>query len=88
VFLETCGGAICGAGKALPTMLIIRLNMCIVRIGALKLIMAKLPVAGSVAWVYPITWICTSLCLFIYYKTDCWVPERSEASWGDTRLGA
>ncbi len=55
VFLETCGGAIRGAGKALPTMLIIRVNMCIVRIGALKLIMAKLPVAGSVAWVYPIT---------------------------------
>ena len=55
VFLETCGGAIRGAGKAMPTMLIIRVNMRVVRIGALKLIMAKFPVAGSVAWIYPIT---------------------------------
>ena len=65
--------------------LIILVNTRGVRIGALKLITAKSPMVGSVAWVYPITWICTSLCLFIYYKTDCWVPERSEASWGDTR---
>ena len=55
MFLETFGGAIRGAGKALPTMLIILVNMCIVRIGALKFIMAKFPVAGSVAWIYPIT---------------------------------
>lgn len=45
-------------------------------IAVLKLIMARSPVAGSVAWVYPISWICTSLCLFIYYKTDRWLPER------------
>lgn len=76
VFLESFGGAIRGAGKALPTMLIILVNMCIVRIGVLKLIMARSPVVNSVAWVYPITWICTSLCLLIYYKTDRWVPER------------
>ncbi len=76
VFLETFGGAIRGAGKALPTMLIILVNMCSVRIGALRLIMAKSPAVGSVAWVYPITWICTSLCLFIYYKTDRWVPGK------------
>ena len=55
MFLETCGGAIRGEGKALPAMLIIRVNMRGVRIGALKLIMAKFPVAGSVAWIYPIT---------------------------------
>jgi putative MATE family efflux protein len=76
VFLESFGGAIRGAGKALPTMLIILVNMCGVRLGTLKLIMAKSPVVGSVAWVYPITWICTSLCLFIYYKTDRWVPGK------------
>jgi len=76
VFLETFGGTIRGAGKALPTMLIILVNMCGVRIGALKLIMTKSPVVGSVAWVYPITWICTSMCLFIYYKTDRWVPGK------------
>jgi Na+-driven multidrug efflux pump len=76
VFLESFGGAIRGAGKALPTMLIILVNMCGVRIGALKLIMTKSPVVGSVAWVYPITWICTLMCLFIYYKTDRWVPGK------------
>ncbi len=75
------------AGKALPTMLIILVNMCIVRISALKLIMAKSPVVGSVARLYPITWICTSLCLFIT-KPTAGCREGSEASWGDTRLGA
>ena len=50
VFLENCGGAIRGAGKALQAMLVILANMRCVRIGALKLIMAKFPVAGSVAW--------------------------------------
>ena len=36
-------------------MLIIRVNMRCVHIGALKLIMAKFLVAGSVAWAYLIT---------------------------------
>ena len=87
MFLETCGGAIRGEGKALPAMLVIRVNMRCVHIGALKLIMAKSPVVGSVAWVYPITWICTSLCL-ITKKTTAGCRERREASWGDTRSGA
>jgi len=38
--------------------------------------MAKTPAVGSMAWGYPITWTCTSLCLFIYYKTDRRAPGR------------
>ena len=53
--METCGGAIRGEGKAMPTMLIIRVNIRVVRIGAMKHIIAKFPVVGSVAWIYPIT---------------------------------
>lgn len=50
--------------------LIIRVNICGVRIGALKGIMAKSPVVGSGVW------ICAALCLSICYKTDRWVPGK------------
>ena len=75
VFLEVFGGAIRGAGKALPTMVIILVNMCAVRICVLMLIMRWRPMVSGVAWVYPVTWVCTALCLFVYYKTNRWVPE-------------
>ena len=54
VFLESLSGAIRGAGKALPVMLIILFNMCFVRIGALKAIMAWTPAIDRIALVYPI----------------------------------
>ena len=72
VFLEVLGGAIRGAGHALPTMVIILVNMCAVRIAVLKFIIARAPTVQSVARVYPITWVCTALCLLAYYASGRW----------------
>lgn len=76
VFLEVFASAIRGAGKALPVMTITLTNMCLVRTCILWLIINFYPSALSVAAVYPLTWACTALCLFIYYQSGRWVPDE------------
>lgn len=72
VFLEVLSGAIRGAGKALPPMVIIVVNMCVVRILILKLMMSLYHSAVGVARMYPLTWAMTVLCLAVYYKSGKW----------------
>lgn len=73
VFLETFASVIRGAGKALPVMAIIVVNMCAVRTCILRLMAVFFPSAHGVAAVYPLTWACTVLCLFGYYKWGKWL---------------
>ncbi|MGN1014054.1 MAG: MATE family efflux transporter [Butyricicoccus sp.] len=83
VFLEVLASTIRSAGKALPPMLIVVVNMCGVRLIALITIMNLSPSAPHVAVIYPITWICTVLCLAIYYRKGHWMPcgcEHDEAA--------
>lgn len=72
VFLEVYSASIRGAGKAMPTMIIMIINMCFVRLGALLLMMHLFHSAPGVAWVYPITWFTTASCMFAYYKSGKW----------------
>ena len=74
VFLEVYASAIRGAGKALPAMGIILVNMCLVRICVLKGILFFQPSVIGVAAVYPITWVCTAVCLLLYYRSNRWLP--------------
>ncbi|MGN0978579.1 MAG: MATE family efflux transporter [Faecousia sp.] len=76
VFLEVYASAIRGAGKALPAMGIIVVNMCLVRTCVLKGILHFQPSVVGVAAVYPITWVCTAVCLFLYYRSARWLPVR------------
>ena len=76
VFLEVLASAIRGSGSTLPTMFIILLNMCIIRICVLKLIMYFNPTPDGVAWVYPITWVFTVASLYWYYKSERWNPVK------------
>ena len=73
VFLEMLASVIRGAGKALPVMVIIVSNMCVVRIGILRLMAVLCPGTRGVAAVYPLTWACTVLCLLAYYKWGQWL---------------
>ena len=84
VFLETFGGAIRGAGKALPTMLqhVYRAHR---RAEAHH---GEIAGGGQCGLGLP-----DHLDLYVVVpvyllQNRPWVPERSEASWGDTRLGA
>ena len=76
VFLEVLASAIRGSGSTLPTMFIILLNMCVIRICVLKLIMYFNPTPDGVAWVYPITWVFTVASLYWYYKSERWNPVK------------
>ena len=76
VFLEVLASSIRGSGSTLPTMFIILVNMCVIRIGVLKLIMYFNPTADGVACVYPITWVFTVACLYWYYRSERWNPVK------------
>ena len=76
VFLEVFASAIRGSGKSLPTMVIILTNMFVVRICVLKIILYFLPSVVGVVAIYPITWVCTALCLGLYYRSGRWVPQN------------
>lgn len=82
VFLEMLSSLIRGAGSAFAAMVIVTFNMCAVRVGVLECVMRLSPDAASVAAIYPFTWGCTALCLFIYYKSGRWIPDH-----GSGRLG-
>ena len=67
VFLEVFAAAVRGAGKAMRTMIISLVNMCVIRIAVLELMMHLFHDAASIAAVYPITWAATAACMFVCY---------------------
>ena len=78
-FLEVYAASIRGAGKAIPTIVITIFNMCFIRIGALAVLMNVFHSAIGVAAVYPITWLCTAICMYGYYHTGRWMPKELDA---------
>lgn len=65
--LEISADAIRGAGRALPPMIIILFNICILRTILLFAIMARWHDIRGIAVTYPITWGMTALCMLIYH---------------------
>lgn len=80
VFLEVYAASIRGAGKAMPTMVITIINMCLVRVAVLTFIMAVFHNVVAVAAVYPITWVTTSASMYGYYRSGRWEAERKRVS--------
>ncbi|EHQ89621.1 putative efflux protein, MATE family [Desulfosporosinus youngiae DSM 17734] len=66
--MEVLAASIRGTGKALPPMLIILTNICILRIALLSIMTVIAPGIRGIAIVYPITWASTALCMFVYYR--------------------
>jgi Na+-driven multidrug efflux pump len=73
------GGALRGMGHSLASMLIIVTNMCVLRIALLALFSERFHTVRSMAWVYPITWITTSLCFIAAFAV---VMRKSLADCG------
>ncbi|EGO63870.1 MATE family efflux transporter [Acetonema longum] len=67
VFLEILAAFIRGSGKNLEPTLIILVNMCLIRPIYVMIISHMAPGAVAIAWVYPITWLTTSVCMGLYY---------------------
>lgn len=77
VFLEVYAASIRGAGKAMPTMIITLVNMCLVRVCILTIVMSLFHNVLAVAAVYPMTWFTNSLSLYLYYRSGRWVPGEA-----------
>lgn len=68
VILEIMGGTIRGMGKAIPPMIIILLNICLLRTILLFVLMPIYPDVRTVAVTYPITWTTTVICMTLCSK--------------------
>lgn len=73
LILEVLGGTIRGAGKAVPPMVIILTNICVLRTVLLFMIMASNQSITGIAMTYPITWASTALGMAIYYIKGDWM---------------
>ena len=78
VFVEVLSGAIRGAGKSAPVMLIILINMFAVRLAFLYIAMMLFDTVYEVALIFPATWLTTSLCVSIYYLSGRWKTGWTE----------
>ncbi len=74
--VEVLSGAIRGAGKSTPPMVISLINMCGVRVIALQFAMMYIHTVNGVAIVFPITWVTTSISIAVYYFSGRW--KKSE----------
>lgn len=72
--LEVLGSTIRGAGKTLPPMVIVLLNLCLLRTALLYPVMEFFPSASSVIAVFPLSWAGAALCLWLYYRKVHWLP--------------
>jgi putative efflux protein, MATE family len=75
LILEVLGGTIRGSGKAVPPMVIILTNICVLRTILLFIIMASNSSITGIAMTYPITWASTALGMAIYYWRGNWMGE-------------
>ena len=70
VILEVLADTIRGAGNAMPPMVIILSNICVLRVILLFIIMGFWKDIRGIAMVYPITWCTTAVCMFGYYRKN------------------
>jgi Na+-driven multidrug efflux pump len=75
VVLEVLAAAIRGAGRSMPPMLLILLNICVVRTVLLFVFTARRPVIEAVAATYPLAWLAAALCLLLYWRGGRWLPK-------------
>lgn len=76
--MEVTGGIVKGIGKTIPSMLIIILNLCVLRVILLDIFVENYHRISAVAAVYPITWVAAMLCFIWYYRYVCYKKIRSE----------
>ncbi len=70
--VEVLSGAIRGAGKSVPPMILSLINMCGVRLVLLKIALMHFHTVDRIAVVFPLTWVTTSLSIGIYFLSGHW----------------
>ena len=69
-----------GAGKASVPMYTMLLFWCFVRISYISLALPFSNQLTTVSRAYPITWACSCIVFFIYYKTADWMGIRNHSA--------
>ena len=80
ILVELLPGAIRGAGKSMVPMLISVFGVCGLR---LLWLFTAVPAYHTIEMVeasYPITWVVTSVSIFIYYRFGHWLKPAQERS--------
>lgn len=62
-----------GAGKAVVPMVVMLVFWCIIRVAFLTVAVPITQSILTVYWVYPMTWVMSSIAFFIYYKKADWL---------------
>lgn len=62
-----------GAGKAKVPMVTMLMFWCILRVSFLTIMTPIVGTIDVVNWVYPLTWFCSTVFLFIYFKRADWI---------------
>lgn len=70
VFLEVFSCTIRGTGRGVAPMVLILINLCGIRIVLVHVMMKLFHTAQGVALIYPITWACAAISLYIYYRAS------------------
>ena len=76
ILVELLPGAIRGAGKSMGPMLISVFGVCGLRLVWLLAVVPAYHTIEMVEASYPITWIVTSVSIFIYYRFGHWLAEK------------
>ena len=76
VLVELLPGAIRGAGKSLAPMLISVFGVCVLRLAWLFFVVPRFHTLEMVEVSYPITWVVTSVALFLYYRKGSWLKKK------------
>lgn len=64
---EVTGGVVRGIGKSVPSMIIVIVNLCLIRILLLEIVDRTVHSVESVAVLYPVTWLLATVSFVIYY---------------------
>lgn len=76
ILVELLPGAIRGAGKSMIPMLISVFGVCGLRLLWLFVVVPAYHTIEMVEASYPITWIATSVSIFIYYRFGHWLEKK------------
>ena len=77
ILVELLPGAIRGAGKSMVPMLISVFGVCALRLLWLFTVVPAYHTIETVEMSYPITWVVTSVSIFIYYRFGKWLKPAT-----------
>ena len=77
ILVELLPGAIRGAGKSMVPMLISVVGVCALRLLWLFTAVPAYHTIETVEMSYPITWVVTSVAIFIYYRFGKWLKPAT-----------